>query len=134
MCVLCVFLMGATFDVPGNRNFTTRVAGTYADSQIDTLKLPGDQYWAGLALGIEFADSASVTSVVSRRVIGAGMVPALTADTLTALAGATTAAGQRLASVAVAPKAVEYWFFVTYASSNNGVTSPNVSYIFIKSY
>jgi uncharacterized membrane protein len=100
---------------------------TYADSQVDTVKLSRVAGLSALAFGVAIGDSVSITDVIVRRVIGGGTTAVAAGDTLYS-SYATTAAGKKLAAVTLAPVAEEYWFIVTYAGSANGVTSPTVTY------
>jgi len=100
---------------------------TFANSQVDTLKYTRPSGLAGAAFSVAFGDSFSVTNVIMRRVVNNEVLAVVAGDTLVgAVAG--TAAGARVATITLAPLVDEYRFFVTYAGSANGFTTPTVNY------
>lgn len=123
--------------IPHNQGILTEsVTGDFADSEVDTVKYirDGSGRLAGLAFACEWNDSVSVSLVTVRRIIDGTVQPLIAGDTLTAYTSFSdlTAASEpnaKTATVTLAPLADEYWFIVTYAGSNNGVTAPTVKYM-----
>lgn len=125
---------------------TTSITSTYANSEVDTVRWTRDATCIGAAFTAYYADSVSITTATVRRVIN-GVRQALQAgDTLTSFTGyEVIGAGAANAVSAVFPLAgatlgsanalaEEYWIIITYVSSKNGVTAPNVRYSINKQY
>lgn len=113
----------------------SKYVGTYANSQVDTIKWAREASCSGAAFAIHLKDSASVTSVILRRIIDGKVSKAILADTLTNVAWVSiTNDSVATQTITLTPLADEYWFFVTYAGSANGVTTPTVTYEVIKQF
>ena len=139
-------LIGLTFQSYADINtFPTRqgargeiVTGDFADSEVDTVKYRvTDSDLTGFTFAAEWNDSVSVSLVTLRRVYDGTVQTLIAGDTLTAFTSFSdlTAASEpnsKAGTVTLTPHADEYWFIVTYAASNNGVTSATVKYKLIK--
>lgn len=134
--VACLMLVISFANAAGNnKTFALRIGDaatqvisvTYANSQVDTLKLAREAGVATYSLSMSFADSASLTKIIMVRVINGVQQDTLAGDSVMSTF-ACTAAESKTISWTVAPLPEQYWFFVTYAGSANGVTSPTVRY------
>jgi hypothetical protein len=146
IAVVMLFLVPALLFGAGNNKTvvnasdgaTASVTATFAISYVDTVKFIRPVGLTAFAFAAEWQDSVSVTSVTYKRVIDGTPCAAATADTLSsfyAFTGTPTGANpirSCVQAVTLAPLAEEYWFFVTYAGSACGVTSPTVKYKIIQ--
>lgn len=136
--VVALLSLGTILTVSRKSDGIHSTTGSYADSQVDTVKFVRPANIGALAFAAEWQDSVSVTSAVYRRVIDGTAIPAIASDTLSsfyAFTGTPTGANPVRAitqAITLAPLADEYWVIVTYASSANGTTSETVKYEFIK--
>lgn len=134
--VACLVLVVSFANAAGNnKTLTLRVGDastavtsvSYANSQVDTLKLAREAGVSTYSLSLSWADSVSITDIIMRRVNNGVMQAVLAGDTLmTTLA--TTAAQSKSVTITLQPMPEQYWFFVTYAGSANGVTSATARY------
>lgn len=122
----------------GSGQRSSTCTGTYANSQVDTVKFQMEEGIAALTFAAYFADSAGVTSVSWVKVINGTVVTAVAADTL--IAGKSydsDVAGNAFAGTVTsltAPLGDQIWFIVTYAGSENGVSSATNKYEIIKQF
>lgn len=143
LALLAVAVLYAT----GNKLSFTRInnpasvqTGTFANSQVDTLFYSRELGVSGLSFGAHFKDTVSVTRVVVRRIIDGEWQAVQAGDTLTnfnAFVNAPNVANPSISvinTVTIDPMPDVYAFIVTYASSANGVTNPNVTYEINKKY
>ena len=112
----------------------TSVVVTYANSQVDTLRFIREPGLAGLSFAIRAKDSMSLTSVRVRRVVNGVMLAPVAGDTIITTVVSITNDTLKIATVTLAPLCDEYRFFITYAGSANGVTTPTAEYVFNRQY
>jgi len=123
---------------------TTKVTNTYASAQIDTVKWTRELNVDKISFGASFLDSSNVLNIVARRVYNGYVVAGVSADTLLASPGDSSATSGRSLSKTVTmngattPLPDEYWFIVKYQTNsgniNQGTTTPTVTYILNKVY
>lgn len=140
--LMVLFLVASFAFAAGNKKTLTpsvdgrvaTVTATFASSYVDTVKWIASAGVSAAAFAAEWQDSVSVTSVTFVRVVDGTAMAAAAADTLSsfyAFTGTPTGAAPVRAvtqAFTLAPLADEYWFYVTYASSANGVGTPTVKY------
>lgn len=144
--VFALLLIPALLLGAGNKKYVANtsdgsvavVTASFANSYVDTIKFVRPPDLNAFAFSAEWQDSVSITSVTFVRVIDGTACAAAAADTLSsfyAFTGTPTGANPIRAvtqAVTLAPLADEYWFYVTYAGSANGVTSATVKYKIIQ--
>jgi hypothetical protein len=117
----------------GNTNQAVAVSGTYANSQVDTVKFRLQGGEKTLGFGAYYADSVQVVEGIVRRVVNGTVCAVRAGDTLSVLSAASAIAGSQAATtyldtVTLDPTAEEYWVIITYAGTVQGTTAPNLSY------
>ena len=122
----------------GLGNTVQKTTGTYANSQVDTITFTRDAAAQAYAFSAKWADSVNVTSILLVRVSDGVENSQLSTDSLVGLAGFTKASATSTAgltkTITLAPLADQYRIYITYVSSNNGVTSGTNSYSILKQY
>lgn len=116
---------------------TSKVSGTFANSQVDTVRYKREGSESALQFWMHLNDSSKITSVIMRRVNranGDSILSALVAGDTVTVADSSTSARLIEKTMNVAPLSEELWFFVTYAATKNGVTTPQVTYGLNKQY
>ena len=138
--VLTMYAAGINYNFGlGAGNTIQKKTTTYANSQVDTLTFIRDAAVSGYALGVAYADSVNITTILLQRVVDGKLMALVAAtDSLVGSAGfslatATSTVGLSKA-ITLAPLADQYRIIITYAGSNNGVTAPNATYEIIKQY
>ena len=121
---------------------SSNITGTYANSQVDTVRWIRDPFVQSIGFWTHWADSANVTIATVRRVYNGVAQALIVGDTLgsftaySAIAAAQAAhvrgaafplqaAASATAASGAAPE--EIWITITYAATGNGVTN-NVKY------
>lgn len=135
-------LGAGTKTIMPNNSPAGSVTTTYKNSNVDTLTFYRPAGMAAGTFAAHWSDSVSVTNVKVRRMVDGEWMASQVGDTLTAFTafldtsvvslGISGTAGNpsstTIGTLTVAPLPDAYIFFVTYASSNNGVTNNNVTY------
>jgi hypothetical protein len=126
---------GTNARLGGTDQATSKYVGTYANSAVDTIRWSREGSCSALAFAVHMKDSAAITNVIVRRIVDGKVTKAVAGDTLSAL-GFTSITNDSVATatVTLTPLSDELWFFVTYAGSGNGVTTPTVTYEAIKQF
>lgn len=122
---------GSTLTFKGTGQRSSTIVNTYAASQVDTVKYTFEGVESGLHFYAHVGDSTSITNVILRRVSDGKLRAVMVGDTIV---GAVVARQDTVISGTVSPTPLneQLWFFVTYAATAQGVTSPNVTYGLVK--
>lgn len=118
------FSAGTKKTVPVNAGYpNTNVLFSFGNSYVDTVVIDREAGLEGLALAINFLDTAAVTNVIVRRVINGVPMPVIAGDTLTPYTSLTTTAASQscTATITLTPLADQYWCIVKMAASGAGV-------------
>jgi hypothetical protein len=109
----------------------TQITGTYAASQVDTVKYVWEGTEHALNFYVHVRDSVSITNVIVHRVVDSKLRAVAAGDTIIS---AVVARQDTVISGAVTPTPPneQLWFFVTYAGSAQGVTTPTLTYGLVK--
>jgi len=130
--VLAVVGIGAGVNIAfrGSSISTSLTAvGTYANSNVDTLTWRRAGTESAVSFFIKTGDSVSITNVILRRQHQGTLLAVIAGDTILGATSSTSNTGYAAyGSINLAPYCDSALIFVTYAGSNNGVTSPYVQY------
>jgi hypothetical protein len=127
LVVLAIASIGASLTLTGSSMKTSYVAGTYANSQVDTLTWIRSGNETGATFWMRSRDSVSITIAILRRQFRGGLAPVKAGDTLLT-AKASIGDTTLNATITLSPYCDTTKIFVTYAGSANGVTTPTVEY------
>ena len=130
---------GSNKTVTGLGQSVATYTGTYAASQVDTIKWVREDGVSGVSFALRYKDSVSVLYARVRREIDGKAETLVSTDTITAFtayADSSTAApsGSVVGTVTLAPLADVYWVQIAYTARGQGVTTPTCKYEFIKQY
>jgi hypothetical protein len=124
----CALFMGAQLTLPQNFKPSTTVASTFANSQVDTVTYTVDGSERLLGFYGSWADSVSVTNVITRRIYNGSYLAVVAGDTIIGATVSTAASAVARGSVPWTVPCEKIAFIVTYAGSGNGVTTPTDQY------
>jgi hypothetical protein len=142
--IVMVFTAGTKYMPVQPDRATTKVTNTYASAQVDTIIVTREYGISSLSFGISFLDSSNVLNIVARRMYNGYLVAGVTADTLLASPGDSSAtSGRSLAKTvtingSTTPLPDSWYFIVKYQTNsgniNQGTTTPTATYILNKIY
>lgn len=131
LVILMSTCSAGTLSFRGAGRPSSTVTGTYAASQVDTVRYTWEGVEHALNFYVHVRDSVSITNVIMRRVQDGTIRAVAAGDTII---GAVVARQDTIIAGQVTPTPVNeaLYFIVTYAGTAQGVTTPTLTYGVVK--